>query len=308
MTEQGDPAVYVRVVFPLDPAAWHGSASERLWAEPVGADRYILRNTPFYVFGVSYGDIVFGDERDGQVYFRSVSIRSGHSTYRLWVKPAERAQFAARWAPLGALGCSYEGGVVHAVDVPATSDVHAVYAVLEDGERAGYWEFEEGHCGHLLTSAQERRGGAMRAAVKLHVRLEQDEEGYPPIAVESLWGEPTGAPDEYVIVNIPFFARNATLGDTVRAPERDGQRWVEGVVASGAASLLRVLFFEVDRTDEVTAELEALGCETEGLPAYRLVAVSVPADIELTRVQALLRQRQDRGELDYEEPLLRHPA
>jgi hypothetical protein len=47
-------------------------------------------------------------------------------------------------------GCSYEEGVVLSVDVPPSVDIYAVYDLLEAGEIAGVWAFEEGHCGHPL--------------------------------------------------------------------------------------------------------------------------------------------------------------
>jgi len=139
----------VRVVFPLEQDAWHGSSTERLWAEPVDRRRYRLRNTPFFAFGVSLHDIVFAEERGNQLLFTGISMRSGHSTYRLKLKPAG-ADFQRYWIPLQQLGCSYEQGEVLAVDVPASTDIHQAYEALTAGEAAGAWEFEEGHCGHSV--------------------------------------------------------------------------------------------------------------------------------------------------------------
>ncbi len=48
-----------KLFFRLEENAWHGSATESLWAEPVQAGRYRLRNSPFYAFGVSAEDVVF---------------------------------------------------------------------------------------------------------------------------------------------------------------------------------------------------------------------------------------------------------
>jgi hypothetical protein len=141
----------VRLVFPLEPDQWHGNATERIWAEPLGRDRFRLRNTPFYAFGVSSDDIVLGAESEGQVQFMSVVLHGGHSTYRLRCKDRTlNAQFVQAWAPLQKLGCSYEEGLVLAVDVPPRADICAVYDLLQAGEAAGVWDFEEGHCGHPL--------------------------------------------------------------------------------------------------------------------------------------------------------------
>ena len=141
----------VRIVFQLDPEAWHGSATERLWAEPIGEARYRLRNVPFFAFGVSNEDVVFGQSRDGEIHFNGASIRGGHSTYRLRLGAQKRQGplFEQSWMPLKLLGCSYEEGpLVLAVDVPASANIHSVYARLQAGELAGAWDFEEAHCGH----------------------------------------------------------------------------------------------------------------------------------------------------------------
>ena len=104
----------VRIIVELDPQAWHGNATERLWAEPVGEGRFRLRNSPFFAFGVSNEDVVFGHARDEEVYLAGVSIRGGHSTYRLKLPGQDRQApaFKRAWAPLEALGCSYEEGPV----------------------------------------------------------------------------------------------------------------------------------------------------------------------------------------------------
>ena len=142
----------VRMVFPLDPGAWHGNATERVWVEPLGKDRFRLRNSPFYAFGVSNEDVVLGTKTEGQIQFGSVVLYGGHSTYRLRLQNRDLTaqSFVKAWDPLQALGCSYEEGPVLAVDVPPSVDIYAVYDLLQAGEAAGVWDFEEGHCGHPL--------------------------------------------------------------------------------------------------------------------------------------------------------------
>jgi len=142
----------VRVTFHLDPQEWHGSATERLWAEALGEGRYRLRNSPFYAFDVSAEDVVLAREEGGALEFSAVVARGGHSTYRLILTKGMDERFGAQWRPLAALGCSYEQGpgTLLSVDVSPTSDIYDVYEGLEDGARAEVWDFEEGHCGHAL--------------------------------------------------------------------------------------------------------------------------------------------------------------
>lgn len=140
-----------KMIFHLEAEAWHGSATESVWVDDVGQGRYVLENSPFYAFGVSYQDVVSAKEANGELIFDKVLSRGGHSTYRLIV-PESREEFDHYWEPLQRLGCTYEEGLnrLLSVDVPPLADIYAAYNALEAGEQAGAWSFEEGHCGHVL--------------------------------------------------------------------------------------------------------------------------------------------------------------
>jgi Domain of unknown function (DUF4265) len=143
-----------KVRFELNSNDWHGYASETLWAERVSEGRYRIRNIPFYAHGICVDDVVFAGQVEGDDTPRvsGVSIRSGHSTYRIFVKDGLASlTFTSHWKPLEALGCTFESAKrLLAVDVPARADIYPVYKLLEAGESQGVWEFEEGHCGHPL--------------------------------------------------------------------------------------------------------------------------------------------------------------
>lgn len=141
--------------------------------------------------------------------------------------------------------------------------------------------------------------------VKIHFRLEQDEDGYPPVAVESLWAEPGVKAGEYVIDNVPFFVRNVTIGDAVLVREEDGNLWFDGILSRSQNSLVRVVFFDHNCVESVGRRLVAMGCSTEYLREHNLMAVNIPRDITLTDVQAYLQSEAGAGKLDYEEPILR---
>lgn len=152
MTRPQDDTL-VKVALPLDSSEWHGSGAETVWAEPLGEGRFRLDNSPFYFFGLSYQDVVAAaEDESGQLQFRAVVTRGGHSTYRLMRRKGADERFAGFWQPLDALGCTYEGGPgrLVSVDVPPSADIHAVFALLEAGVQGGAWDLEEGHCGHPL--------------------------------------------------------------------------------------------------------------------------------------------------------------
>lgn len=47
-----------KVTFELEESDWHNHATETMWAAKVADNVYSLRNVPFYVYGVSYGDAI----------------------------------------------------------------------------------------------------------------------------------------------------------------------------------------------------------------------------------------------------------
>ncbi|HYG69582.1 MAG TPA: DUF4265 domain-containing protein [Anaeromyxobacteraceae bacterium] len=150
MVNMPDPSRLVKVSFRLDPERV-GFRGEHLWAERVGSNRFRLLNIPFHAPGFGYHDVVFAKRRrTGELYVTGVSLRSGHSTFWIVVADGAGEAFPRWWARLKALGCGYEStGHVYATDVPPETSLDHVYAILDAGEAAGVWTFEEAHRGHL---------------------------------------------------------------------------------------------------------------------------------------------------------------
>ena len=147
----------------------------------------------------------------------------------------------------------------------------------------------------------------MERLVKVYFRLEPDVDGYPPVSVESVWARSSGADGEYVLDNVPFFEKAATLGDTIHAQETDGVLWFDRLVSRSQNSLLRAVFFQPhgEAESEICRQLESLGCQVERWKNHHLLAISVPAQISLTMIQEYLHRQSEAGTLDYEEPILR---
>jgi hypothetical protein len=141
----------VKILFELPEDSPYGA--ESLWAEKVAEGKYRLDNSPFYAYGYSYKDVVSAAEKDGALVVTEPCIRGGHSTYRVYLAEGltvDSPEFETYWRRLKLLGCTYEGASnrLLSIDVPPAADIFSVYRILQDGERAGVWEFEEGHCGH----------------------------------------------------------------------------------------------------------------------------------------------------------------
>lgn len=147
----------------------------------------------------------------------------------------------------------------------------------------------------------------MTDLVKIFFHLQQDEDGYPEVSAESVWAKPTGAADEYIVDNIPFFTRDATIGDTLKALKKEGALWFDSLRQRSGNSLIRVVFFEKSLKEKIDDKLNTMGCSTEYSKDHSLLAVNIPAEVDLSNVQAYLQSEADLGKIDFEEPILRQP-
>ena len=138
----------VRIRFPVESEAVE---SEGIWVEQVHDDRFRVLNIPFFAFGVALDDIVVAEwsEELGEPEFVRVETHSGHSAYRILVRPdADPAQAEQGWRDLEALGCGREIGTSErywAIHAPRTLDRSALDAILEAGIAAETWWVEDGH-------------------------------------------------------------------------------------------------------------------------------------------------------------------
>ncbi len=144
-----------RVFFELEPDAWHGQSVESMWATKLDEHLYRIENSPFFVKGIAFEDVVKTKLLDGVMFFVKKATSSGGSNYRLLCKEGtDDTQFEHFWKPLEAVGCTYEQGdfgySMYSVDVPKKANIQQVFALLQDGIANDIWDFEEGHCGHSI--------------------------------------------------------------------------------------------------------------------------------------------------------------
>ena len=144
-----------KVTLELEKVDWHDHAFETMWARPLGGDRFQLQNVPFYAYGIGYDDVVEASHAGDRNLVRTVVERGGHSTYRIFVtNDAALKRFQEFWYPLERCGCSVERATerLFGVDVPPDADIYRVYDLLQAGQSASVWDFEEAHVGHRLKS------------------------------------------------------------------------------------------------------------------------------------------------------------
>ncbi len=139
---------------------------------------------------------------------------------------------------------------------------------------------------------------------KVLFRLERDAEGYPPIDVEGVWAEEIGD-GGFIIDNIPFFTRQATLGDVVEVSHSGDELFYASTREWSGNSLLRIVFFHDHDPSNLRSDLTKLGCSTEQSHLKSLIAVNVPSAVKIDDVRKLLAEGCSKGFWDYEEPILR---
>src|SRR5262245_13795257 len=87
---------YQKVVFRLekdkDDDGYPPNDWETLWGVEVGPSLFRIDNIPFFVRGVSCGDLVSVNEVDGELRFDTVVERSGHSVLRVVIYDKSRVQ------------------------------------------------------------------------------------------------------------------------------------------------------------------------------------------------------------------------
>lgn len=140
-----------KIIFPLDEKNICTATAESMWAEPLGKGIYLIQNSPFNVYGISYNDQIKVKEKNGRLVFSELVKRGGHSTYRIRIPSSvDSDQFLKNWDKLEELGCTYEWGEdgehkLYTIDLSPKVSVEKVYKILQDVENKDFWEFEEAH-------------------------------------------------------------------------------------------------------------------------------------------------------------------
>jgi len=147
----------VKITIPLPEDNLAGAATESVWASPQEGNTYQIKNVPFYAKGISCEDLVDAEPLENALMFKRVVRHNGHSTYRIYAKSTRQSPEVMKvLKSLENMHCEMEPATdkLVGVDVLPEADIYAVYQVLDDAERNGILDFQEGHCGHRLRSTQ----------------------------------------------------------------------------------------------------------------------------------------------------------
>jgi len=143
--------------------------------------------------------------------------------------------------------------------------------------------------------------------VKIQFKLDQGEEGYPPIEYEGLWCKKAG--DSYVVDNTPAFVPNVSIGDIIKIKTRGDLYIFDYVVAASKNSSIMVILHNLDCGNKLRKELLAMGCtiETGTVKGVEgLFSACIPATISYAKILSFLDAGQASGEWGFVENARRH--
>ena len=135
--------------------------------------------------------------------------------------------------------------------------------------------------------------------MRIFFRIERDEDGWPPVDVESMWGE--RVEDGYRIDNIPFYAPLLAYGDVVTAGVENGRLEFTGMVRASGHGTVRIIAHEESTVPVIQQELVALGCACEPGPLRGFLAVDIPPMASYRKITDLLRAGLHAERFEYEE-------
>lgn len=140
---------------------------------------------------------------------------------------------------------------------------------------------------------------------KILFPVEQDENGNPPLTCEQIWCESLSE-GRYVVDNIPFYARDISLGDEIQTVARDGTKWFERLLKPSRNTTVRAFARNSTFGPLLVPRLRAFGGHTEKMEGIDLVAISFPPAADLASALDFLDRETASGNIAFEESSVRY--
>jgi len=146
--------------------------------------------------------------------------------------------------------------------------------------------------------------------VEIWFEIEKDADGYPKSTTwEALLARPTANIDRFVLESVPFYLRNVSRGDLVRAkmvPEEGGHLFeFDGVIERGGHNTYRLLLpkRQSKKADSTVKELQSRGLTVEEEHGI-LLAVDVPPSVDQQAIDEYLVAECHAGRWDMQDGYL----
>jgi hypothetical protein len=157
---------------------------------------------------------------------------------------------------------------------------------------------------HISTLSRGADPLVTNEPVRVFFPLEQDENGYPPVTCEMIWCLP--ATGSYVVDNIPFYARDISLGDEVQTELRDGELWFVGLATPSKNTTVRGFARNGIFAPLLIPQLQAFGGVTEKMEGSDLVAISFSPSSDIAGALDYLDRETKVGNVAFEESSVRY--
>jgi hypothetical protein len=139
------------------------------------------------------------------------------------------------------------------------------------------------------------------ARLEVHFPVGEDE----PVASELMWCN-KNSDGTVTIDNIPFYARDVSIGDVIAVESRNGELWFNGVVKPSSNTTVRVIGMRKKAFDEIISTLRNLGGEAEKMHEREFAAVSFPPSADLAAAFEFLDRESEEENLGFEESAVRY--
>jgi hypothetical protein len=103
----------------------------------------------------------------------------------------------------------------------------------------------------------------------------------PTSARTSGWPLPEGS---YRIESIPYYVRGISKGDVIDVATQGARRFAKRLVEASGNSTIRIWTDDIDTSEYVMEQLRLRGCEVDNEHEPKLVAVSVPGEVEYSEI------------------------
>ncbi|WP_426201228.1 DUF4265 domain-containing protein [Pseudomonas sp. TWP3-1] len=140
---------------------------------------------------------------------------------------------------------------------------------------------------------------------KIIFELTPDEDDYPPVSAESVWGIYQGD-NVYIVDNTPYYTYGVSKGDSVLARQNDGELIVTHVIRQGGHSTIRVYANNPEKKSEIIDKLQKLGASCVSNKELSLFSVDIPGSCVFSVVDEYLSAISDGENIAYEDACLQH--
>lgn len=141
--------------------------------------------------------------------------------------------------------------------------------------------------------------------IKVIFNIVQDEDGYPPVSVESLWVSPIGN-GNYIIENIPFFIYGISRGYEISVENKKGVFYFKSICRPSNSSVFRAIIKDKSNIEMISSFFKNLQCLIEYNSFYNLISIEIPEIVDANLILNSLINFENDDYLDFEEGVLNH--